>query len=101
MHFYEVGFARGEFDALIGLGRKSDLVESIYAEFSLDWRTLDWLFENHYTVFDTEFTGVAKEPVDSLRDLYDELSVVNLSNGYQAVTGKIYCQEMLNLIGPS
>lgn len=77
----------GEYAALVGLGSKLNMVKYCYVEFSLDWRTVDYFVENNFIVFDTKYTGIPKVPIESLSDLFDEIKVINLSNGHQAVSG--------------
>lgn len=79
----------GEFDALEGLGAKVENVNYCYVEFSLDWRTLEYFTRNDFVVFDTPYTGIAKLPIETVRELFDAPKIINLSNGYQAVSGVI------------
>jgi FkbM family methyltransferase len=79
----------GEFDALEGLGAKVSSVHYCYVEFSLDWRTLDYFRRHDFVVFDTPYTGIPKVPIEVARTLFDAPKVIDLSNGYQAVSGVI------------
>jgi FkbM family methyltransferase len=77
----------GEYDALLGLGQKLSMVRYCYIEFSLDWRIVDYFIGNNFIVFDTRYTGVPKVPIELLSDRFDEMKIINLSNGHQAVSG--------------
>jgi FkbM family methyltransferase len=79
----------GEYDALVGLGTKLELVKYAYVEFSLDWRSLDYLLEYDFVVFDTPYTGIPKVSVAEAMALFESPHVINLSNGHQAVSGVI------------
>ncbi len=79
----------GEFDALVGCGDKLKDVKYCYVEFSLDFRTLDYFFENDFVVFDTPFTGIPKVPIALLDGVMANQRILNLSNGSHAVTGDL------------
>lgn len=79
----------GEYDALVGLGAKIELVRYCYVEFSLHWETLDFFHEHGFVVFDTPFTGIPKANAADVRNLFEDPRMINLSNGYQAVSGVV------------
>lgn len=79
----------GEHDALIGAGPKIAQVHYAYVEFSLDWRTLEFFLHNGFVVFDSPYTGIPKVGVQEVVELFDSPRIINLSNGFQAVSGVI------------
>ncbi len=79
----------GEYDALCGAGTKLEKVRYCYIEFSLDWRSLELLTSNEFIIFDTQYTGIPKIPIESLDGVFENANVINLSNGYKAVSGII------------
>lgn len=79
----------GEYDAMVGLGRKISRVRYCYIEFSLQWNTLDLLLRNDFVVFDTPFTGIPKIAIGEAEQLFESPRIINLSNGFQAISGVV------------
>lgn len=79
----------GEYDALVGLGKSIEKVKYCYVEFSLDWRTVDLFLENDFALFDTEYSGIPKVVMDEASRVFDDPKIQNLSNGYQAIKGRL------------
>lgn len=79
----------GEFNALLGLGSKVANIRCAYVEFSLDWRTIDFLLEHDFVVFDTHYTGIPKVDIEQAAGLFNAPKIINLSNGYKAVSGAV------------
>jgi FkbM family methyltransferase len=80
---------RGEYNALLGLGNGIERVKYCYVEFLLDWRVVEWFFERDFVVFDTEYVGIPKVPMEQAKRVFDEPGTLNLSNGYQAAKGRL------------
>lgn len=79
----------GEYDALIGLGNEIQFVKIAYVEFTLDYRTLNYFIDNNFVVFDTLYTGIPKKPMSDIIPLFESYEIINLSNGWPAISGVI------------
>ena len=79
----------GEYDALVGAGESLSNVKYCYVEFSLHFNTLHYLLDNNFIVFDTEYTGIPKVSIDEVisSDIFSSYKIINLSNGYKAISG--------------
>lgn len=90
--FMKIDVQGGEYEVLKGSENtiKKHGIDLIYLEFSGDTKIIDFLYEQNYLIFDTDYVIIPKVDTPILEDMgFYDLKTINLSTGVQAYTAKL------------